>query len=226
MAEINSIHPLWMVVGAGVISFIPLLLGMLTSYLKVSIVLGMIKNAIGAGQIPGAAIVMALSLAITIFIMGPVIEASSVKLSEINQNMLFSAPSAEKLKVLNSIFEPWRDFLLKHASKREVEVLWATQPSTLAPSDNVSANIAPTETPLRILIPAFVLTELKEAFSMGFVLLLPFLAIDLIVANVLAGMGMFMVSPTMVALPLKLILFVLSDAWLLITRGLIASYQL
>ena len=120
---------------------------------------------------------------------------------------------------------PWLKFMADHTGSREIRSL--TQLNAEPKSgDEIPQEILRTEVinHPRILIPAFMLTELKQAFAMGFVLLLPFLVIDLIVANVLAGLGMFMVSPSMISLPLKLLLFVVSDGWILLSRGLILSY--
>ncbi len=222
METMNAIHPLWLVVAALAISSVPIVVGTLTSYLKVSIVMSMMRNAIGAGQIPGPMVVMAVSLTISLFVMGPVIEQTATEISRVGAGELVKAPTVEKIKGYATILTPWIEFLKRHAGEKEIMLLREL--------DRAQHNQTETELtqtiPVRILLPAFLLTELKEAFTFGFVLLLPFLAIDLIVANVLAGMGMFMVSPAMISLPLKLIIFVLSDAWLLITKGLIQSYQL
>ncbi|MCB0335660.1 MAG: EscR/YscR/HrcR family type III secretion system export apparatus protein, partial [Bdellovibrionales bacterium] len=124
-------------------------------------------------------------------------------------------------QVVKGVFEPFAEFMRFHSGKRELETLQRLAPSL---ERELSQDSSDEPTALHIALPAFVLTELKEAFAMGFVLLLPFLAIDLIVANILVGLGMFMVSPVMVALPLKLLLFIMADGWLLLTQGLIRSY--
>ena len=221
-----TLHPFWLIIGTAIVALIPVLMGLVTSYVKVSIVLSMIRNALGTQQVPGTLVIMALSLALTLLIMGPVFDQTLERAKAIDFGKLAtSAPSVEGLRQFAQVADPWRDFLLRHSSQREITVFrgLAAEAAGKAPSDGV---ISQSETPaLRVLVPAFVLTELKEAFAMGFVVLLPFLVIDLIIANVLAGMGMMMMSPVLISLPVKLIVFVLTDGWLLIVRGLIHSYQ-
>lgn len=240
----TSTHPVWIVIASLLIALVPILIGVATSFIKVSIVLGMLKSGIGAQQVPGAIVTMALSFALTLYIMNPTIE----KTLQIAESIDFAALSSEmelsSLSKLAPLITPWREFMTLHAGERELEALKGIEEATStanastlelpkaeagAALDSASGSVADgsaavEELPLRVLMTAFVLTELKEAFAMGFVLLLPFLVIDLVVANILAGMGMFMLSPVLVSLPLKLILFVLADGWILLTRGLITSY--
>jgi len=231
-------HPLWIVGIALSLAMLPILVGTLTSYLKVSIVLSLIRNAIGAGQIPGAVVVMTTSFAISIYVMAPVISETAALAGSVELKRLISTPSMESLQELAPVAEPWLKFLRRHAGEREIRALSAelgkarvSEQDKGRDKDQDKENSqkqegATQEVPVSVLLTAFVITELKEAFAMGFVLLLPFLAIDLIVANILAGMGMYMLSPAMLALPLKLILFVVSDAWILLSKGLINSYAL
>jgi flagellar biosynthesis protein FliP len=214
----NTTHPLWFLIAGGLLGLIPLCVSLLTSYLKVSIVIGMLKSGLGVQHAPGLAAEMALSLAITAYVMAPVIEGTT-KVPTSAFEKIVSAPPAISLAQLEPIIAPWRAFLVRHAGREELAALrelHARQSGKVAEDD---------ATPIRVLLPAFVLAELREAFTMGFALLLPFLAIDLIVANLLAGMGMFMVSPSLITLPLKLILFVMADGWMLLTRALILSYE-
>ena len=218
-------HPMWLVVGSLLIALVPILIGVVTSYLKVSIVLGMLKNALGTQQVPGGTIIMALSLALTAFIMAPVFK----KTGELAQHLEFSkiekvAPNAQTIGQVGTILRPWQEFMQNHVGQKELAVFAGLAEGTgdSVPSDE---KVLAARSSLRILIPAFVLTELKQGFAMAFLVILPFLVIDLIVANILVGMGMTMVSPVMISLPLKLLLFVASDGWLLLVRGLVNSYQ-
>ncbi len=240
----DTIHPTWLIFGSVVLAIVPMLVGLATSYTKMSIVFGMLRSGLGAQQVPSALVVMALSLALSVYVMAPVAEESYRIASGINLSLGASAPTLAELQRFQPLLDPWREFMKKHAGEREVAVLVSLSTVStesgvpragagvsqegnpgLASATAVEASLASSATSIRILLPAFILTEVKEAFAMAFVLLLPFLAIDLIVSNILAGMGMMMVSPTMISLPLKLILFVVSDGWLLLSKGLIFSYQ-
>jgi len=146
--------------------------------------------------------------------------SSSLEASRSIKFSLKTLPTLPSLETWKPVLEPWEAFLMKHAGERELRVL-----QEISPPKSAQQSLEKRPMDLRSLLTAFILTELKEGFAMGFVLLLPFLVIDLIVSNVLAGMGMFMVSPTLISLPLKLLLFVVSDGWLLLSRSLILSYQ-
>jgi flagellar biosynthesis protein FliP len=212
--ELTSIHPSWLVIGTLVTALIPLLVGVLTSFLKVSVVLSLLKSAIGTQQVPGTVVTLSLSAAVTLFIMAPTLTEMQNRAAQLNPAIFSKAPTTKTLSELGAVLDPALEFMKKHAGARELGIL-RNQPHAVS-------NTPPTTLEL---MTAFVLSELREAFSMGFVLLLPFLVIDLVVSNILAGMGMFMVSPALIALPLKLLFFVVSDGWLLLGKSLIASYQ-
>ena len=214
----NQFHPYWMLTAAFLIALLPLLVGVCTSYLKISIVLTMLRSGLGTQQTPGGLIVMTLSLALTALVMAPVIQETAAEAEKIEFAWLSEKPDAARMSSLVPLVSPLRRFMADHSGIRELAVL-SELSGTPPPEPPYSAD-------LRVLMPAFVLSELKEGFAMGFVLLLPFLVVDLIVANILAGLGMYMVSPVMISLPLKLLLFVLCDGWLLLGKGLIASYRL
>lgn len=235
----GSVNPVWLVIVAFLAGAVPMLVGVVTSYLKISIVLGMLRSGLGAQQVPGQIVVMALSMALTMYIMGPTIDSSIEKSQSLDLTMLQRAPTKEALMRLAPIAEPWRAFMTKHAGARELRTfaaLAAPETTEVISADKsketkgtvgatTEGEVAdPVLSNFRIVLPAFVITEVKEAFAMGFVLLLPFLVIDLIVANLLVGLGMTMVSPTMISLPLKLALFVVADGWLILAKGLISSY--
>jgi type III secretion protein R len=131
----------------------------------------------------------------------------------------------QRLQGIGEVFVPWREFLEKHSGPRELAALLDLDQGGGAKVISSSESMRSQQPPLRVVLPAFVISELKEAFTMGFLVLLPFLLIDLIVANILAGLGMFMMSPAMISLPIKILLFVMSDAWLVIIRGLVLSYR-
>jgi flagellar biosynthesis protein FliP len=227
--DLNQVHPLWTVVAAFCFALLPLLLGVLTSYVKISIVLGMLKSALGTQNVPGNVVVMALSLAMTIFVMGPVLEQSWKGLSHLDSSVFYESPNLEIALQLDGAIQPWKEFLRRHARNREILLLVELEKDIRRNEGHEqqlteALEFDPSDVSLRVLMPAFLLSELKSAFAMAFILLVPFLVIDLIVANLLVGMGMFMVSPIMISLPLKLVLFVASDGWILLTRSLVHSY--
>ena len=208
----TAINPIWLVILSVGMALLPLVAVLCTSYLKISIVLGMLRSGLGAQQVPGAVAVMGLALAISLYVMGPVIEQTKQEAQKLPWAKLSVSPSFATLQEFEPVLDPIRRFLTKHAGKRESQFI------ALSSTTGIDAGSTST------LLTAFMLTEIKEAFSMGFILLLPFLVIDLVVSNILVGMGMYMVSPVMIALPIKLLLFVVADGWLLITKSLIQSY--
>ena len=164
---------------------------------------------------------MSLSLAISLYIMGPTWDASMRAGGDIQFAQLLEKPSLKSVQALAPLLEPWREFMSRHAGERELLAVqsFAEHSQTQKPAERAKLDVG-----WRGIMLAFVLTELRQAFAMGFVLLLPFLVIDLIVANILVGLGMFMVTPAMISLPLKLMLFIAADGWILLSRGLIHSY--
>lgn len=229
----SQFHPLWLIGASVLIALAPVLMGLFTSYVKISVVLGMLRSGLGAQQVPGNAVLMALSFAITCYVMAPCLNETAALAAKLDWAALSSSPRAEMLQQSEPLLRPWCSFMRRHSGERELKALLLLNCEREADSARClharrlaqGLGTAQEERPpAAVLAAAFVLSELKEGFAMGFALLLPFLVVDLIVANVLAGMGMFMLSPMLVSLPLKLILFIVCDGWLLLTRGLVSSY--
>lgn len=195
---------------------VPVVIGVATSYVKVSIVLGLIKNALGTQNTPGTLVVTALSLALTCFIMAPTFEAVYQNCQKLDLKKADFSPKT--FTTVIESFAPVKVFLIRHAGMQEQEAFAAIRKKLLHAEQADPGSYA-------VLIPAFLLSELKRAFQTGFIVLLPFLVIDLVTANILAGLGMYMMSPATIALPLKLLLMVQSNAWLLLAQSLIASYE-
>ena len=223
---IENAHPGWYLSITFVLALVPLILGTTTSYLKVSLALGVLRNGFGAQQVPSNTVIMVLALVLSLFIMQPTVEQVVQNLTTLPVTKLTTAPTLEQMKTYAQALTPWRDFIEQHAGQKEIAILNEISQAQTAAKNTQALPIETQSTrqSIRILIPAFVLTELKEGLMMGFVLLLPFLVIDLVIANILAGLGMYMMSPTIISLPLKLLLFVSVDGWLLMSRGFIASY--
>jgi flagellar biosynthetic protein FliP len=199
------------VAGLTVLTLAPSIIVMLTCFTRVLIVLSFLRQAIGVPQMPPNQIVTGLALFLTVFVMAPV--GQQVHAQALAPYMARKLPPQ---KALERGWEPVRAFLLKHTRERDlglmIELSRQERPAT--PAD-VSATA---------LIPAFVISELRTAFQLAFVLFIPFLVIDMVVASILMSMGMLMLPPMMISLPIKILLFVLADGWHLVIRSLVQSY--
>jgi flagellar biosynthetic protein FliP len=195
-----------------VLSIAPSLLVMTTAFTRIVIVLSLARNALGIPQIPPQPVIVGLSVFLTFFVMGPTF-------SEMNEQALqpLLAGEVSVTEALDLAQPPLRDFLLDHTRDDELE-LFLDASDTETPIDR-------DEVPLQAAIPAFVLSELKTGFIIGFVIFVPFLIIDLVVSAVLMGLGMMMLPPSFVSLPFKILLFVMLDGWMLVTGVLLESYR-
>lgn len=193
------------------LSFIPAGIIMMTSFTRIVVILAILRQAIGLQQTPSNQVVIGLTLFMTLFIMTPVynqINASAIQ--PYLQDQLTSIEAIDKAKV------PLRAFMLEQTRIKDLD--------TLANMAGLEAVDQPTDLPMTVIIPAFVISELKTAFQIGFMLFIPFLIIDLVVASILMAMGMMMLSPMIVSLPFKLMLFVLVDGWNLVIGTIATSY--
>jgi len=218
--------PLVLLVVLAALSLVPFVIMMSTSFVKIAVVLALVRNAIGTQQVPPNIIVTGLAMILTIYIMVPVgyniYNASSDIINQGTNQPLMSQASVELLgKAVKVGKEPMREFLIKHTHKKEKQLFYKLA-LKLRSTDEQRADVE--ENDFMNLVPAFVISELTEAFQIGFILFLPFLIIDLVIANVLLSLGMFQISPITLSLPFKLLLFVLVDGWHLITKGLILGY--
>jgi flagellar biosynthesis protein FliP len=189
----------------------PSIVMLMTSFTRIVIVLGFVRTAIGVPMAPSNQIIVGLSLFLTFFLMGPVIDRVNVEaVQPYMSGQLTSAQAFDKASV------PLRDFMLKQTRTRDLEFFLELGRFGPTPVN---------ELPMRVVIPAFVISELQTAFQMGFLLFLPFLVIDFLVSSVLMALGMMMMPPTVVALPFKLLLFVLVDGWHLVVKSLVESFR-
>ncbi|BAS27513.1 flagellar type III secretion system pore protein FliP [Limnochorda pilosa] len=194
-----------------VLSLAPSLLILMTSFTRIVVVLGFVRNALATNQTPPTQLLVGLALFLTFFVMAPTWQAvyQDAVQPYLAEEMTFQ-------EALQQGQKPVRAFMFRFTRQEDLALLLdASGAPEPANQDDV---------PLHVLVPAFVLSELKSAFQMGFVLFLPFLVIDMVVASALMSMGMFMLPPVMISLPFKLLLFVLVDGWGLIIRSLLASY--
>lgn len=219
----GSGSPLGLVAALALLALLPFLLIMVTSFVKVAVVLSLLRTAIGAQQVPPNQVITGLAIVLSIYIMAPVgmqiYEEVSPTIEQFEQTE--ERPGFDEYKALAmNATAPLSAFLNKHAHETEKQLLYELalelreedQRSDLEQGD------------LIIAIPAFVVSELKEAFTIGFILFVPFIVIDMVIANILLSLGMHMLSPTTISLPFKLLLFVLVDGWFLVVKGLVLGY--
>lgn len=215
------------------LSLLPFVAMIATSYLKIVVVMSLIRNALGIQSIPPNMVVNALAMILTFYIMAPFASQSWEILSskvESSANVQSSnvQPSTFQLSTfqpsdLAEAAEPFRQFLSDHTSPRE-RAFFVNTAETLWGKDGEPAKVDPES--FTILLPSFCVSELTKAFQIGFLVYLPFIAIDIIVSNILLAMGMMMVSPVTISLPFKLLLFVMVNGWTLLIQGLVRGYVL
>ena len=193
------------------VTLLPSILLMMTAFTRIVIVLAILRQAIGAGQAPPNQVLVGLSLFLTLFVMSPVVE-------QINTNAVqpYMAGTIETTEALTQAVGPLKQFML--AQTRESDI------ATFVRITGGDGFDTPEDVPLSILVPAFATSELKTAFQIGFLIFIPFVIIDLVVASVLMSMGMMMLSPVLISLPFKIMLFVLVDGWSLVMGTLAASF--
>lgn len=211
----SSVETIEIIALLTVMSLLPSILIMMTSFTRIIIVLSFLKNALGLQQTPPNQVMVGIALFLTLFIMSPVIDEINVdayqpyKNEEITQQEFFTKAS-----------EPIKIFMLKQTGDSELKMFMdMSRDEKLKSTENLQ------ELPLTIIIPSFVTSELKRAFVIGFLLFIPFLIIDMIVSSILMSMGMIMLPPVMISLPFKLLLFVLVDGWSLLFKTLITTFN-
>ena len=201
-----------LLVAMSLIGLIPFFLVTTTSFLRIVIVFSMLRMALATQQSPPNVALIGLAMFMSVFIMTPTINTIMETAVTPFQEGQISQKQAMEIGV-----KPIRNFMLKYTLENDLALF--LEFSKVQYTDNFD------DVPIFVIIPAFILSELKIAFQIGFLLFIPFLVIDLIISNILLSLGMFMLSPAMISLPFKILLFVLTDGWNLITRGLLLSFQ-
>jgi flagellar biosynthetic protein FliP len=194
-----------------VLSLAPSILMMMTCFTRIVVVFSFLRSAIGVQQTPPNAVLISLAMFLTLFIMMPTFQASyeqGIK-PMMNENI-------PELEAMQKATDPFKSFMLKHTRDKDLQLF--IEINKAGPFKEAM------ETPIQYVIPAFMISELRRAFEIGFLLFLPFLVIDMVVSSILMSMGMMMLPPVMISLPFKIIFFVLVDGWYLITGSLIQSY--
>lgn len=192
-------------------SLLPFVFSCMTSFLRFVIVFSMLKTALGTQQVPPAIVIIGLSMILTFYTMGPVFqkmyEMGQVPYNK-NGNMVLAIEEGSK---------PLKEFMMKQTRESDLEFFVSLSQKTPPKS--------PDEITIWQVAPAFIISELKTAFEIGFIIFVPFIVLDLVVANILLALGMFMLSPTIISLPFKLLIFIAVDGWALIVQGLVSSYN-
>ena len=208
------------------LSLLPFLAMIATSYLKIVVVISLIRNALGIQSIPPNMVVNALALILTFYIMAPMVhegwDTLQAGMKDNKPEVIYRTDLAVKAS------EPFRRFLEQQADPKQTAFFVRTAEKLWAKEDE-KGELVPVEVDERsyfILIPSFCVTELTRAFQVGFLVYLPFIAIDIIISNILLAMGMMMVSPVTISLPFKLLLFVMVNGWTLLIQGLVRGYML
>jgi flagellar biosynthesis protein FliP len=193
------------------VTMLPAILLMMTAFTRIVIVLGILRQAIGAGNTPPNQVLIGLALFLTLFVMSPVVE-------RINEDAYkpYAAGTIDATEALDKALVPLKKFMLDQTRESDI--------ATFVRISGGKGYATPQDVPLMILVPSFVTSELKTSFLIGFLLFIPFVIIDLVVASVLMSMGMMMLSPVLISLPFKLMLFVLVDGWALVMGTLASSF--
>jgi type III secretion protein R len=214
-------RPIVLVVALAVVSLLPFAFMTVTAFVKIATVLQIVRSAIGAQSVPSNSVIMALAAALTLIAMAPVGDRIVARAAPLFSGKDAGDSVAMIEKGIDAVKEPMRDFLKSNATETERTRFLDVARNARSAEERTKVGADD----LTVLVPAFVVTELTEAFSIGFVVFLPFLVIDLVVSNVLLALGMQMMSPTQVSLPFKLLLFVAIDGWGLLARSLVAGYH-
>ena len=209
LGETGSVVQLLLIIT--VLSLAPAILVLMTSFTRIVVVLSFVRNALGTQQLPPTQVIIGLSLFLTYFVMAPTF-------TQLNAEALqpYMANEITQEQALENAEQPLRNFMFHQTREKDLELFVSMskieRPQTYS------------DIPTHVLIPAFVISELKTAFQMGFAIFIPFMIIDMIVASTLMSMGMMMMPPMMISLPFKILLFVLVDGWSLVVKSLVTSF--
>jgi type III secretion protein R len=218
MTPLPSADPLSLFLLMAALAVLPFAAMIVTSYTKIVVVLGLLRNALGVQQVPPNMVLNGVAIILSCYIMAPVIMEASDRMKSGQGS---GSTAQQMLGAADAAREPFRQFLIKHADQREKTFFLKSATSIWPPERAQKLH----ENDLLVLTPAFLLTELTEAFRIGFLLYLCFIIVDLVVANVLLAMGLSQVTPTNVAIPFKLLLFVVLDGWSRLVHGLVLTYR-
>jgi type III secretion protein R len=218
MTPLPSADPLSLFLLMAALAVLPFAAMVVTSYTKIVVVLGLLRNALGVQQVPPNMVLNGVAIIISCYVMAPVIMDAADRMKTGDAR---ASTAQQMLSAAESAREPFRKFLIQHADERE-KTFFLKSATAIWPQDRAQ-KLHPDD--LLIVAPAFLLTELTAAFRIGFLLYLCFVVVDLVIANVLLAMGLSQVTPTNVAIPFKLLLFVALDGWSRLVHGLVLTYR-
>jgi type III secretion protein R len=217
-ANSDPFLPLLLLLGLGTLPFFAVLL---TSFTKIVIVLGLLRQALGVQQVPPNMVLNGIALILTVYVMAPIGSQAWDGMQDKLKGPVAQRKFEDVNVVISAVSSPMRGFLYKHTQERDrrfflqsANKLWPAEKAKSLKDDD-----------MLVLIPGFTISELTEAFKIGFVIYLAFIVVDLVLANVLLALGMSMVSPTLISVPFKLLLFVALDGWARLAQGLVLTYQ-
>jgi flagellar biosynthetic protein FliP len=210
-APSNMATSLQIVLLLTVLTLAPSILIMMTSFTRIVIVLSFLRNALGLQQMPPNQVLIGLALFLTLFIMAPIGQ-------DINNNAIkpYTEGKITQEEAYQNAIKPLKSFMLKQTRQNDLNLFVSLAKINVSNVEDL---------PMRVVIPAFIISELKTAFEIGFIIYIPFLIIDIIVASVLMSMGMFMLPPVLISLPFKVLLFILVDGWNLVVKSLILGFR-
>lgn len=209
---VKDMNPvLQMLVVMTMFSLLPFVFSCMTSFLRFVIVFSMLKTAMGTQQVPPAIVIIGLSMILTFYTMGPVFQ-KMYDMGQVPYNK-----TGNLVLAINEGSKPLKEFMMKQTRESDLEFFVSLAQKTPPKS--------PEEITIWQVAPAYIISELKTAFEIGFIIFVPFIVLDLVVANILLALGMFMLSPTIISLPFKLLIFIAVDGWALIVQGLVTSYN-
>jgi flagellar biosynthetic protein FliP len=210
-AHARGTLPLDLLAGLTLLSIVPFVLMMCTSFVRIVVVLSLVRSAIGASALPPNAVLTGLAFILTLVVMAPTLQ-------RIGHDAVdpYAHGALTQSQALDRATQPLRSFMLRQTRMQDVALFERVARRSAEPAERA---------PLTVLVPAFVVGELRGAFAIGFALYLPFVAIDLAIAAMLMGLGMMMLSPSVVSLPVKLLLFVMVDGWALVCGGVATSFR-
>jgi type III secretion protein R len=214
-------RPITLIIALGIATLLPFAFMTLTAFVKISTVLQIVRGAIGAQNVPSSTVIMAFAGALTILAMAPLGTRLGDRIGPLLEPSAQTETAGWLIGVAAAAKEPVVSFLQKNASERERNRFFEIARSARPPAERDVVK----RDDLSVIVPAFVVTELLEAFALGFAIYLPFLVIDLVVANVLLALGMQMLNPGQISLPFKLLLFVAIDGWGLLAQTLVTGYK-
>jgi type III secretion protein R len=218
-------RPLVLMTALAALSLLPFVIMMVTSFVKMAVVLSFIRQALGTQQIPPTPVITGLAIVLTVYVMHPVgLEMKRAADREVNMHntALLDTKNADLLMAAARKAQvPMVQWLIKHTHVDNRQMFYKVAYRMRSPEDRPNLK----DDDLIVIVPAFVISELTEAFQIGFVIFVPFLVLDMVVSNILMALGMQMLSPTTISLPFKILLFVLVDGWYILTKGLVLGYQ-